>query len=61
MGAAVVVGIIAGLLYGLLLVHQKKLNGVNLAHGVTNSGLGIYVLLTGNWMFWQAEWKNSLT
>jgi len=48
----VVVGIIAGLLYGLLLVHQKKLNGVILAHSVTNLGLGIYVLLTGNWMFW---------
>ena len=48
----VVVGIIAGLLYGLLLVRQKKLKGVILAHGVTNLGLGIYVLLTGNWMFW---------
>jgi len=46
------VGIIAGLLYGLLLVRQKKLSGVILAHGVTNLGLGIYVLLTGNWMFW---------
>jgi CAAX prenyl protease-like protein len=48
----VLVGIIAGLLYGLLLVRQKKLSGVILAHGVTNLGLGIYVLLTGNWMFW---------
>lgn len=40
----VIIGIIAGLFYGLLLVHQKKLNGVILAHGVTNLGLGIYVL-----------------
>lgn len=48
----VVVGIIAGLLYGLLLIRQKKLKGVILAHGVTNLGLGIYVLLTGSWMFW---------
>jgi len=48
----VVVGIIAGLLYGFLLIRQKKLNGVILAHCVTNLGLGIYVLLTGSWMFW---------
>ena len=48
----VVVGIIAGLLYNLLLIRQKKLKGVILAHGVTNLGLGIYVLLTGNWLFW---------
>ena len=47
-----VVGIVAGLLYGLLLIRQKKLKGVILAHGVTNLGLGIYVVLTGNWMFW---------
>lgn len=48
----VVVGTIAGGLYGLLLIRQKKLKGVILAHGVTNLGLGIYVLLTGNWLFW---------
>ena len=48
----VVVGIIAGLLYNLLLIRQKKLKGVILAHGITNLGLGIYVLLTGNWIFW---------
>ena len=48
----VVVGIIAGVLYGVLLIRQKKLKGVILAHGVTNFGLGIYVLVTGNWMFW---------
>ncbi len=23
-----------------------------MAHGITNLGLGIYVLLTGNWIFW---------
>ena len=48
----ILVGIVAGLLYGLLLVCQKNLKGVILAHGVTNLGLGIYVILTGNWMFW---------
>ncbi len=45
-------GLLAGLLYGLLLVHQKNLKGVILAHGVTNLGLGLYVVITGNWMFW---------
>lgn len=48
----VIVGIIAGLLYGFLLVFQKKLKGVIVAHGTTNLGLGIYVVLSGNWMFW---------
>jgi CAAX protease family protein len=48
----IVAGIIAGLLYGLLLVRQKKLRGVIVAHGVTNLGLGGYVVVTGNWMFW---------
>lgn len=48
----VLVGIIAGLLYGLLLLRQKNLKGVIVAHGVTNLGLGIYVVVTGNWMFW---------
>ncbi len=48
----VVVGIIVGFLYGLLLIRQKNLKGVILAHAVTNLGLGIYVVLTGSWMFW---------
>ena len=48
----VVVGIVVGLLYNLLLIHQKKLKGAILAHAVTNLGLGIYVLLTGSWVFW---------
>ncbi len=48
----ILVGIIAGLLYGLLLIRQKNLKGVIVAHGVTNLGLGIYVVSTGNWTFW---------
>ncbi len=47
-----VVGIAVGLLYNLLLIRQKKLKGVIMAHGITNLGLGLYVLLTGSWMFW---------
>lgn len=47
-----IVGIIAGLIYGLLLLHQKNLKGVVIAHGVTNLGLGIYVVATKNWILW---------
>lgn len=45
-------GIIAGLLYGLLLVYQKNLKGVIIAHAITNFGLGVYILITKNWMLW---------
>ena len=48
----IIVGIIAGVIYNLLLIRQKKLSGCILAHGVTNLGLGIYVLITESWMFW---------
>ncbi len=48
----VIVGIVAGLLYGTLLVWQKNLKGVVLAHTITNFGLGIYVISTENWTFW---------
>lgn len=48
----IVAGIVAGLLYGLLLIRQKKLRGVVWAHFVTNFGLGVYVIVTGNWAFW---------
>ncbi len=48
----VAVGIIVGFLYGLLLIHQKKLTGVIIAHAITNLGLGIYVIMTGRWVFW---------
>ena len=48
----IVVGIVAGVLYGLLLIWQKNLKTVILAHAVTNFGLGVYVILTGCWWFW---------
>jgi CAAX prenyl protease-like protein len=48
----VIQGIIAGIVYTLLLIHQKKLRGCILSHGVTNLGLGIYILATESWMFW---------
>lgn len=45
-------GVLAGILYGALLVKQKKLIGVIVAHAVTNLSLGLYVILTGSWIFW---------
>ncbi len=48
----IVSGIVAGLIYGLLLVRQRNLKGVILAHMVTNLGLAIHVITTGSWQFW---------
>lgn len=47
-----VVGIFAGIAYGGLLVWRRDLFTCILAHGVTNLGLGLYVLKTGQWHFW---------
>jgi len=46
------VGIFAGIAYGALLVWRRDLFTCVLAHGVTNLGLGIYVIKTGQWNFW---------
>ena len=45
-------GIFAGFMYTALIINQKSLRGCVIAHGVTNLGLGLYVLATQNWMFW---------
>ncbi len=45
-------GIMAGLFYGGLLCITRNLPTVIVAHGVTNLLLGIWVLATGNWLFW---------
>jgi CAAX prenyl protease-like protein len=47
-----VVGIAAGVAYGGLLVWRRDLFTCVLAHGVTNFGLGLYVVRTGQWSFW---------
>ncbi len=46
------VGILAGLVYGGLLVWRRDLFTIVLAHAVTNLGLGIYVVVTERWSFW---------
>ena len=45
-------GIMAGVLYCMVLYYTKNLGTVIFAHGTTNLLLGIYVLMTGNWQFW---------
>ena len=45
-------GMIAGIIYTALVIRQKSLRGCILAHGVTNLGLGVYVISTQSWEFW---------
>ena len=45
-------GIVAGLIYGGVLIHSKTLFAPILSHAVTNLLLGIYVLRTEQWSFW---------
>jgi len=45
-------GIMAGLIYNLLLYRTKHLWYCVIAHGITNLILGLYVIRTGNWIFW---------
>jgi CAAX prenyl protease-like protein len=46
------VGILAGVFYNLLLYRTKSLYACIIAHGVTNLGLGVYVIMTKEWGFW---------
>lgn len=45
-------GIVAGVVYTLLLYRTKKLIYPIVSHGITNLLLGIYVLQTDSWHFW---------
>ena len=45
-------GIIAGMVYALLLYKRKNLFSPILSHLVTNLALGIYVIYTDSWAFW---------
>lgn len=46
------VGIIAGIIYNLLLYRTKSIWACVVAHAITNLTLGIYVIATGQWQFW---------
>jgi uncharacterized protein len=45
-------GIMAGVVYNLVLYKTRSLSQCVLAHAVTNLVLAIYVVATGNWQFW---------
>jgi len=45
-------GIMAGVVYNLILYKTRSLTQCVLAHAVTNLALAIYVVSTGNWQFW---------
>ena len=47
-----VVGIVAGVAYGVLLLKTRDIWAVSIAHAVTNLVLGLYVLATGYYAFW---------
>jgi len=46
------VGLAAGVAYNLLWYRTRSLRACVLAHGVTNLGLGAWVLATAQWKFW---------
>jgi CAAX prenyl protease-like protein len=46
------VGLIAGLIYNLLMIRTKSLGDCILAHGVTNGILSAYVIASGQWHYW---------
>jgi hypothetical protein len=46
-----IVGLIAGAIYNLLLYRTRSLFACILAHAVTNLILGVYVLITHEWMY----------
>ncbi len=48
----IIAGIVAGIIYNLLLYYTKSISQCILSHAVTNLALGIYVLSTGQWRFW---------
>lgn len=45
------VGALAGLIYGVLALRRGLLSAM-VAHAVTNFGLGLWVLWSGDWRFW---------
>lgn len=46
------VGVLAGVAYGWMMIRTRDIWAVAVAHGITNFLLGLYVLATGSWAFW---------
>jgi CAAX prenyl protease-like protein len=45
-------GIMAGIVYNLVLYYTRSISHCIVAHAVTNLALGIYVISSGKWYFW---------
>jgi hypothetical protein len=45
-------GIVAGAFYAALVYRFKEIRSAIVAHGITNFGLGVYVIFTRSWQFW---------
>lgn len=45
-------GMVAGALYSWLYMRSGKLGAAILAHGVTNGLLGLWIVATGQWIYW---------
>jgi CAAX prenyl protease-like protein len=45
-------GLMAGVVYNLLLYRTRSLAQCILAHAITNLALALYVVVTGKWQFW---------
>lgn len=48
----VLAGMVAGILYSIILYRTRSLTQCILSHAITNLALAIYVLSTGKWHFW---------
>jgi len=48
----ILAGVVAGIIFNLVLYYTKSIVQCILAHAVANLALGVYVLLTGQWRFW---------
>jgi len=46
------VGFLTGIIYGWLVLRTRDIWAAVIAHGITNFLLGLYVLSTGNYIFW---------
>ncbi len=47
------VGLVTGAIYNLWMVRSKSLADCVLMHGVTNGVLSAYVIMSGQWQYWQ--------
>src|SRR5262249_4925626 len=47
-----IAGIMAGMIYGLVMMRRGRIGEAVVAHAVTNALVAAWVLATGNWQLW---------